>query len=331
MKLEKILEISNQSGFFKNIASNGYRTLKKVASILVLSATSLMLLQAQEANDALETTPKIETISDENSDPKEVHRFMGSISAVGGYGRENFPIQYEGTPILAISSFGLNLLDRDRSEGTIIFPNIRGIVSFNRPEYEWGNQAEISIGAIAQMFPFQMGAEVGYRIPFGDNESEAFIRAWANYWGNWSGKSTSELKAFPLRLWGTQYVEFRYDSAMESAVMDARADINLDLLRIGSNKPREYTYPGLLKITGVTVTPFIAATMNLDVKNDPWNRWIQGSGGIKLVEGGYQLVSEMGYRKSFNSPDYEGLYGIVELQAWLPLDLGKHESRRSKK
>ncbi len=262
--------------------------------------------------------------------PSQVFRTLGNISLVGGYVRQEFEDPYEDVPLSLIASLGYNLLDRTRQEGTIIFPNIRAIASLNSQKYDWGNKGELALGAIAQIIPFQAGIEGGYRIGFFDDYSEAFFRAWLNYWGSWQGESITGSKRFPLMPWGTQYAEARYESASDSLVFDARADINIDILRLFSTDDSiDYTYPGLLAFNGATLTPFAAFTLNMDVQNAPWNRWIRGSGGIKLIEGEYNVISEIGYRHSLNGDFYQGLEGKIELRVWLPLDFGNHEVIRN--
>jgi hypothetical protein len=335
MALENIVESigsvkqKNKSGFLKH--HHFRKALTKTLCVAAIVASSFLpgTLYAQSATDTAEK-PAAEIIVEETAPVvKNVETTIGSISAAAGYEFQDFPIgKYEGTPISAITSIGYNLLNRDRYEGTILFPNVKAIISKNKPEYDWDNQAELSIGAIGQLVPFTVGAEMVYKIPFGVRDNELYFRAWASYWGDWQAKPLTDSQVFPLKFWGTQSIGFRYDDSIKNGVAEARADINFDLMRIGKNPPREYAYPGLLAVNGVTITPFIAATGNFDIKNEPWNRFVQGSAGIKLIEGGYQIVSEVGYRKSLNASKYEGMLGKIEFQIWLPLDFGMHKVQR---
>jgi hypothetical protein len=335
MVLENIVESmdsvehKNKSGFLKQ--HHFRNALTKTIGVAAIAASCFLpgTLYAQSATDTAEK-PAAEIIVEETAPVvKNVETTIGSISLGAGYEVNDFAIgKYEGIPIVGSASLGLNILNRDRYEGTILFPNLKAVISKNKPEYDWDNQAELSVGAIGQLVPFTLGAEMVYKIPFGVKDNELYFRAWASYWGDWQAKPLTDSQVFPLKFWGTQSIGIRYDNSMKNGVAEAQADINLDLMRIGKNPPREYTYPGLLGFNGVTITPFIAATGNFDITNEPWNRFVQGSAGIKLIEGGYQIVSEVGYRKSLNASKYEGMLGSIEFQIWLPLDFGMHKVQR---
>ncbi|MHC5073626.1 MAG: hypothetical protein ACYTFE_02230, partial [Planctomycetota bacterium] len=230
-----------------------------------------------------------------------VSRFIGSvygeIGKVGG--------TFDEEPGMLNTILGYNVLNTSAEDGVLLLPTFRVLLKRNKSEYDWGNYADYGVGVAYQKTPFIIGAEGVYRDNFeNDDLGGEFFRIWGDYWSLWEADTQNFFSSELSRLWGTRYISFEYDTQEENFITDFNADLNLDLFNF----------------KGFIIGPFAEGAINLDTRDEFWNRYGRIGGGLRIRKGPLNIFLESGYKESFNPNDDEGSFYSIYSGIWFPLN-----------
>lgn len=301
------------------MAKNNFFSVKNIAkrSLLALLSTALIAtsspsnLPAQINNEATEVVE-----SQKSAEKEEAHKFIGSVYGEGGvYGRT-----FDEHPVILNTSLGYNILKKEKDEGVLLFPNLRVLTKLNKSEFFWDNYIDTGVGVAYLKRPFIFGAEGVHREAFKMKGKEGregdFFRLWGGYWNRWEAKPFSDSKTFPMQLSTIQYLETEFNTLTDNFCVDARQEVDLDVL----------------DIKGFKIGPYAAAKINYDIANEPWYRYGHIEGGLQIRKqvgkGVFKIFAGSGYRESFNKGGLEGRVDAVYAGFWFPLEFGKSNPKK---
>lgn len=232
-------------------------------------------------------------------------KLIGSLYAEGSYFDSDTT---EENPVFANLDLGYNILGREINEGVLLFPNARLHVKKNKSDFYWDNHVDASIGAALLKPPFKVGADVGIRESFEEEGvDDEFFRAWGAYWDNWVGRPLVMSDKYPFTPEIIKYGEAEFSTLNDNLIGLGRLEGNL----LGIQTPN------------FSLGPFVAAKVNLDTEDEPWNRYGQLSGGLKARLGRFTTYLEYGHRESFNDGVGEGDYISASIAVFKPLEFLK--------
>lgn len=230
---------------------------------------------------------------------KEIPQYIGVMYGEAG----KFGGIFDENPLMLNTLFGYNILNKKREDGILLFPNLRVLTKGNKPEYAWSNYVDIGLGAAYLKAPFIIGIEGVYRDAFKKEGIEGeFLRAWGGYYGAWEAKPLKDSETFPKRFWVTDYAEAEFNTLEKNASATLRTDLNLDLINLNR----------------IIIGPYVQGKINVDTGNKPWNRYAQGTVGIRIRRGLFQVIAETGYRESFNKGGLEGHFNAISAAVFIP-------------
>jgi hypothetical protein len=226
-------------------------------------------------------------------------KIIGSMYGEGGV----YSGIFDETPAMLNISGGYNILDRTKSEGVLLFPNVRASLRGNNLDNPGSNYLDVGVGAAYQKAPFIVGVEEVFRNSFKKEGVDGeFFRAWGGFWDSWQQKELEPSAKFPNRLWGTFYGDGEYNTLEKDLVGTFRADTVLDLVNFG----------------GFVAGPYAAGKVSMDVKDKSYYRYGQVSGGLRIRKGPFNLFLEVGDRESFNKDGLKGSYCAAFVGGWIP-------------
>ncbi|MEM4245039.1 MAG: hypothetical protein QXR60_02440 [Candidatus Nanoarchaeia archaeon] len=293
---------SNKKSLWEYVRSKKDAVKKGAALTLATITTGTLLYVTPPKLYAQEAKPK-EVATETKTEQKEEKpaRFMGTLYAEGS---AFWWPDFNEHPASLNAMLGYNILKN--KEGNLLLPYVRLNVKANKSEFYWDNRADISIGAAYRKGPFIVGIEGGYRESFKKQGKDGgFGRAWGAFWNKAEAKPLAKNTTFPLTPGSIQYAEFEANTLTRDITGNARLE----------------GYVTALNIKGVKVEPYVAGKVAYDTKKYPWERYAQGSGGIKISKGPIALFLETGYKNSFEKEGLDGHYNAVMIGIWIPLSI----------
>lgn len=301
------------------VKNNFLHPIKNFAKKSLLIALSSVLIAtgfpshlfAQENKEAMRIVEVQEC-----EEGKEAPKFIGSIYGEGGEYYKTF----DEHPMLLNTLLGYNILDGNKKDGVLLFPTLRIIAKGNKSEFFWDNYIDTGLGVSYIKKPFIIGAEGVHREAFerkGIKGREGdFFRLWGGYWNRREAKPFSDSKTFPMQFSTIQYAEADFNTLTDNLCMDARQELDLDVL----------------DIKGFKIGPYAAAKINYDTANEPWYRYGHIEGGLQIRKqvgkGVFKIFAGSGYRESFNKGGLEGRVDAVYAGFWFPLEFGKSNPKK---
>lgn len=234
--------------------------------------------------------------------------------------RENFPLMttlygevgyynndIKENPVLLNLTTSYNIFDKSLAEGATLLTG-RAITKIGRDENFWNNIFDVGVGLAYQKYSFIVGVGGAHREALREKDGESFrdgdfFRLWGGYWDMWELKELESFETFPNRVWGTHYLEFDYNTLEENLRADFRTDVNLDLLALGD----------------VIFGFFGKAKINGDTNDEPYYRYWEYGGGLRIRKGPFSVFLETGERKSLNEGGSEGSYSAIYGGVWIPI------------